>query len=186
MTFLDILGWVGIAFYLLGHAYISIVKDWKKVFYYGGNLIAAVSLVITSAALESWQAVVINVFWAIVSILLLLRYDLSKVPFSMVAFKIILVGIWIVLIVMSIIKQSIQLDILGWSSAFVFCAGYLLFSANKMSINMYFICTAYAASSLMPQLWLDQNWPVFTLEVCWTVISIYGLISKYNEPRLID
>lgn len=186
MTFLDILGWIGIAFYLLGHAYISIVKNWKKVIYYSGNLIAAVSLVITSTALESWQAVVINVFWAVVSILLLMRYDLSKVPFSMLAFKIIFAVIWLVLIVVSVIKQSFQFDILGWSSAFVFCAGYLLFSANKMSLNMYFICTAYAASSLMPQLWFDQNWPVFTLEVCWTVISIYGLISKYKEPRLID
>lgn len=186
MIFLDFLGWLGITFYLLGHAYISIVKDWKKVIYYSGNLIAAVSLVISSTAIESWQAVVINVFWAIISILQLLRYDLSKVLFSMLAFKIILAGVWLALIIMSVVKQSVQLDILGWSSAFVFCAGYLLFTANKMSLNLYFICTAYAASSLMPQLWLDQNWPVFTLEVCWIIISVYGLISKYNEPRLID
>ena len=84
-----ILGWFGSLLYIVNHGYISSVKQWQGRIYYSGNLIAAVSLVISSFIIASYQAVVINNFWAIVSFLLMIHFDvsscLSRNVFSMLA-----------------------------------------------------------------------------------------------------
>lgn len=181
MNTLDLLGWAGTLSYLVAHAYISVVNDWKKALYYSGNLFAAASLVLTSVVLESWQAVAINAFWGGVSILLLLRKDLSGVPFTARGYGLV-VGLFLVAtLFLSFYKGSFQFGLQGWASTFVFCAGYLLFCANKLSLKAYFAGNAYAAAGIMPQLWLDNNWPVFGLEACWVVISVYGFYRAFQR-----
>lgn len=183
------LGWIGSVLYLLNHAYISIVKNWKPSFYYGGNFIAAISLVISSLILASYQAVVINSFWAVISILLLVKFDVSRLAFSKrffyVGFSLFLaVCTWIV------VKYGLSSDVfftyLGWSSSYVFCLSYFLFSSKKLSHVSYLLLNVYAATALLPLLWGQQNWPVFTLEVCWALISGYGVFARLDEVHLID
>ena len=186
MTLLALVGWSGTLLYLLNHGYISLVQKWKPSIYYGGNLIAAVSLVITSVFAASWQAVVINGFWAVISMLLLAKVDLKRFSIPPSWFMAGLVGLWLWLLVKSVSDMALDLTILGWTSAYVFSFAYLLFSAERMAPRHYLLWNGYAALSLLPQLWLDQNLPVFGLEVAWACLSFYGAARKYKQIHLID
>jgi hypothetical protein len=181
-----LLGWFGTVAYLVNHAYISLVQQRNNTIYYGGNFLAATALVISSMASHSFQAVVINGFWALISILILAKVDLQRFPVSRRLFNAILVLFALALLYQALLNSEFDIRLLGWSSAFVFSASYLLFSVGKMRILIYLLCNAYAAFALLPQVWQDENWPVFVLEICWGCISIYGAARRYNQVHLID
>lgn len=183
------LGWFGSVLYLINHGYISAFKHWKPKIYYGCNLIAALSLVVSSLMIFSYQAVVINGFWAIISILLLLNIDVAKVPFSKRVFKLGFVFIlaWLVFIGFQYGWGSITLyDYLGWSSSYVFCLSYFLFCSKKLNHINYLLFNIYAACALLFILWEQHNWPVFSLELCWAAISAYGVFARLDEVHLIN
>lgn len=187
MTFL--LGWIGSILYLLNHIYISVEKDWNERAYYSGNLIAAISLIVSSMTIPSYQAIVINSFWAIISLLLLFKFNVNKFIFSK---RIFFVGL--ILIISYCISLAFSQNInslefhtyLGWSSSYVFCLSYFLFCSKKLSHIQYLLLNVYAATALLPLLWSQENWPVFTLEVCWALISTYGVLSRLDDVHLID
>lgn len=183
---LELIGWVGTIVYLLNHAYISVKKDWNKTLYYVGNAFAAGSLVLSSLVINSWQAVINNGFWLIVSALLLLGFNLNRVPISKPIFYILLAAIWIWILLGFVVSVAIDYAYLGWSSVLCFGLAYLLFSADKMSISHYLGWNIYAALALLPQLWLDQNIPVFVLEIIWAVISLFGVIKRTDTSHLLD
>ncbi|TYK64509.1 CBU_0592 family membrane protein [Colwellia echini] len=184
-----LLGWFGSVLYLLNHGYISVVKNWRPNIYYAGNLIAALALVVSSLIIVSYQAVVINGFWALISILLLIKFDVAKVPLSKRIFYLgfILILIWSAYIGFEQGFYSYAFyTCLGWSSSYVFCLSYLLFCSKKLKHINYLLLNFYAASALLPILWSQQNWPVFTLEVSWALISAYGAYTRMDEVHLID
>jgi hypothetical protein len=184
-----LLGWFGSALYLVNHSYISIVKNWNPKLYYSGNLIAAVCLVVTSLFIVSYQAVVINGFWALISILLLMKFDVAKIPLSKLFFY---TGFLLLLVWSGFIgvehgfNSPMFYSSLGWSSSYVFCLSYFLFCSKKLSHINYLLFNAYAASALLPILWSQQNWPVFGLEICWAAISAYGVYARIEQVHLID
>lgn len=186
MHILEYVGWLGTGLYLLNHAYISYAKNLKKWVYYLGNLIAASILTVTSLIEHSWQAVVINGFWALISLLLILSAPIQKIAFPMSAFHRLIFLFWPTTLVGFYLDFQLGFMILGWSSAFAFCASYLLFNANIMKPIEYFIWNTYAAIVLLPQLWIDMNYPVFGLELAWAVISLYGVKKRYQHGHLID
>ena len=183
------LGWIGSILYLVNHGYISVVKQWQEKLYYGGNLVAALSLVISSLFLSSFQAVVINGFWAIISLLLLMRFDINRLSFSK---RIFYAGFGVFLIAIAYTAwyfghNSMELfTCLAWSSSYVFCLSYFLFCSKKLTHLAYLTFNVYAACALLPLLWLQQNWPVYTLEVSWALISVYGIFKKLEQSHLID
>lgn len=181
-----ILGWAGTIIYLLNHGYISLVSQWRPTIYYGGNLVAATALVITSLQHHSHQAVIINSFWALLSLALLCKLPVERLPFNNRLFYLLLIG-FVAVIGFQIFSDLQQVIIvLGWSSAFVFSGSYLLFSAGKMKQIHYLAFNAYAAIALLPQLWIDGNWPVFGLEIVWAIISLYGFYKRLDQVHLID
>jgi hypothetical protein len=182
----SIFGWLGAMLYLLSHSYISYKADWNKRLYYAGNLIAAMLLIATSVVFNSWQAVVINCFWAVVSLLLLCDVKLRSLPVSPLMFRAAMVILWGWIALLWFKDGDVNLGLLGWSSAFAFSAAYLLFSVERMRPGHYFLWSAYAALALLPQLWLEQNWPVFVLEIIWAGISLFGAIRSFGQFRLID
>jgi hypothetical protein len=186
MTFMVALGWLGTVTYLLNHAYISLVPQWRPSIYYGANLVAALALVATSLHSQSLQAVAINGFWALLSIALLYGLPVAKLPFSSRLFHQLLLVFAIAIGYLSSVNGAQAVIALGWSSVFVFSAAYLLFSSGKMKTRHYLAFNGYAALALMPQLWLDQNWPVFGLEVAWAAISFYGVGKHKDDVHLID
>jgi len=186
---ISILGWLGSILYLVNHGYIAVVKNWNHNVYYVGNFFAASFLVVSSLIIFSYQAVVINGFWAIISILLLLKFDVSKVPLSKFIFQLGFITI------MAFLAFSLYLDgwessafqnYLGWSSSYVFCLSYFLFCSKKLSHINYLLFNVYAAIALLPILFLQQNWPSFGLEVCWALISMYGVFTRREQIHLID
>jgi len=181
-----ILGWAGTIIYLLNHGYISLSTQWRPSIYYSGNLIAAVALVTTSLQHNSQQAVIINGFWALLSLALLCKLPVEKLPFNNRLFYLLLLCFVALIGYQSFYNTQQIMIILGWSSAFVFSGSYLLFSAGKMKQVHYLAFNAYAAVALLPQLWVDQNWPVFGLEVVWAIISLYGFVRRFDEVHLID
>lgn len=184
-----ILGWFGSLLYLVNHGYISLVKQWRKRVYYSGNLIAAVSLVISSLFIASYQAVLINVFWALISLLLLIHFDVSKLSFSKRFFYVSFTFFLAVIVVYALRLGVNSIEFytcLAWSSSYVFCLSYFLFCSKKLNQIAYLAFNIYAACALLPLLWLQQNWPVFSLEVCWAIISAYGIVAKLEQSHLID
>ena len=184
-----LLGWLGSVLYLINHGYISVVKNWHPKIYYGGNLIAALSLMASSLIIFSYQAVVINGFWALISILLIMQFDVAKIPLSRRIFYLgfILILAWSVYIGYDEGWNSTSFyACLGWSSSYVFCLSYFLFCSKKLSHIKYLLFNIYAATALLPILWGQDNWPVFTLEICWAAISVYGVYARMDEVHLID
>lgn len=181
----EIIGWFGTLLYLVNHVYISVVVGYQKNIYYLGNLIAAASLVLSSFMVNSMQAVIINGFWTIVSLALLMRLPVHQFPFSRRAFYSVLVFFIGFILFNFIAKSHLDLMLMGWLSAYIFCFGYLLFSGEKLKHTNYLILNFVAAVVLIPQLWLDQNLPVLALESAWAMISLYGVIKKLNDPHLI-
>jgi hypothetical protein len=179
------IGWLGTFLYLINHIYISLETNWKNNIYYGGNTLAAICLIISSYYNASWQAVVINIFWASISIALLLGANLSTIKLNKRFFYIVFIGMSLMLFVNYLMQSQFDLALLGWISAFIFSGAYLLFSAKKMLPRYYLCWNAFAAIALLPQLWLDHNWPVFALEVIWASISIYGAARKFEQVHLI-
>lgn len=179
-------GWCGTLIYLVNHAYISLVPQRNNAIYYGGNFLAAILLVISSVASGSYQAVVINGFWALISIVVFANLDLKRLPVSRQFFNAVIALFAIAILYNGLVSEQLDIRLLGWSSAFVFSASYLLFSVAKIRILTYLLWNAYAAFALLPQVWLDENWPVFGLEVCWGCISIYGALRRFNQIHLID
>ena len=112
MNLLALIGWSGTLLYLLNHAYISLAPNWKSTIYYGGNLIAALCLVLTSAVAQSWQAVVINSFWAIISVLLLANISLKNAPFTQPLFNSGIALLWLSLIIAALLTYAFHVAML--------------------------------------------------------------------------
>ncbi|NTS78017.1 hypothetical protein HR060_14250 [Catenovulum sp. SM1970] len=183
------LGWLGSILYLVNHGYISVVKNWRNDIYYGGNLVAALSLVISSLFLSSYQAVVINTFWAVISFLLLIKVDITKVAIPKQAFYVGFIS-FIGFCTWSAWQSGLTslnfYTSLGWSSSFVFCLSYFLFSSKKLSHIQYLSFNFYASVALLPLLWQQDNLPVFTLQICWAGISAFGVYKRMDNAHLID
>ncbi|MFQ3249368.1 MAG: hypothetical protein ACI9O6_001176 [Glaciecola sp.] len=182
-----IVGWFGTILYLANHAYISLVKQWRPKIYFLGNLIAATSLTVQSVYLSSWQAAAINGFWMLISALLLSGVKMDSVKInakSYFAFS----GILLASVLSSFVFIELTqfYDILAWSAAYFFCSSYFLFSAKRISSRAYLAVNVYAALVLLPQLWLEANYPVFSLEVTWALVSMIGIVKSYQEVHLID
>ncbi|MCU7891352.1 MAG: hypothetical protein KZQ78_06955 [Candidatus Thiodiazotropha sp. (ex Ustalcina ferruginea)] len=186
MTTLSLIGWLGTAIYLLNYAYISLLPVWRKWIFFGGNLIAALCLILSSTVIGSWQAVAVNGFWAMISLLLLIGIRIA-LPLLFIRLIWVMAGLFGFAIILACFKGiALTISLFGWSSVFIFCCGYLLFSAQHMAPRHYFILNTYAALALMPQLWLDNNWAVFWLEVIWASLSLLGVIQKTTQPHLVD
>ncbi len=180
------LGWFGTTLYLINHAYLSFVPKWKKSIYYSANFIAALSLVVSSVYLHSWQAVAINVFWGVVSMLFLLKLRLRELPLSSGRFLLLLFGT-ILISIFAYLRAPEQIwNVVSWVAAVIFSLSYLMFSASKMKARYYQLANFLAAIMCLPVLWIQVNYAVFALEIIWALISAWSAIKQFNEAHIID
>lgn len=185
MTLLTLLGWLGTFLYLGNHAYLSLVPNCKMPRYYASNLLAAVCLIISSVFSTSWQAVMVNAFWAIVSLLLLKNGDISRLTFKPAYFYGAVVAMVIILLGYVWPFTDWLIAMLAWVATFLFCSCYLLFSAKRLAPRHYFLFNALASICLVPQMWLDQNWPVVALQIMWCLLSLVGAVNRYQQLGLL-
>ncbi|MDO6692086.1 hypothetical protein Q4574_02265 [Aliiglaciecola sp. 3_MG-2023] len=121
-----------------------------------------------------------------ISLLLLLKIPLKNTPLTFRMMAIAVGFIWGAALLGLFSEFELFIRIVGWTSALVFGAAYLLFCAQKMSQKTYLYLNVYAALALTPQLWIDKNYPVLTLEVIWALISIHGALRQRDNTHLID
>lgn len=153
-----ILGWVGTILYIVNHAYLSLYSQCRRDIYYLGNLLAASALVVSSSAIQSWQAVAINGFWAIISLLMLASVSLRALAFGSRRAQVLMSGV-VAIAAVAVIKSPDQLwNALNW----------------------------IAALMTLPPLWLQQNYSVFCLEVTWAGLSAWAAYKKYTEAHIVD
>jgi hypothetical protein len=183
---ISLLGWFGTILYLMNHAYLSFHPRWQKGVYYWGNFIAATSLVISSWLLSSWQAVAINGFWALISVLILMNVNLRALPITSRRWLLLASAVLIIALVIWWREPERLWSLCSWFAAMIFASAYLVFSAEKLAPRHYQIANVIAAILCMPQLWLDTNYAVFFLEVIWSMISAWAAIKRYTEMHLID
>jgi len=177
MNIFAMIGWLGASLYLCGHCYLCYKKAWNHKLYFGLNIFAAILVTVSSLIHASWQAVTINAFWAVVSIYRYCGHDLRVFPYGQKIFIRIICVFFVLIIITNLYEPKFIFPLLGWSSVFVFSAAYLLFSIGQMTALSYFLWSAYAATAILPQLWIDGNSAVFTLEVVWSAVSLLGAIK---------
>ncbi|MEL6860512.1 MAG: hypothetical protein AAGL11_01640 [Pseudomonadota bacterium] len=178
-----IAGWIAFALYLAAHAYLSLLKAINRPIYFSLNVAAAVLLTVSSGAIASWQAVLINVFWGLVSYAGLTnnpfldtyvpRYWRTLAPVALLFAS----GL-----IASPIDHALTLTLLGWAGVWLFCGSYLLFTAQKISRAAYLWASLAAYALLLPIYYVQTHWPSFTLGLAWSVITVIGLIEEYRRP----
>ncbi len=180
------LGWVGTILYIVNHAYLSLYSQWRRDVYYLGNLLAASALVVSSSAIQSWQAVAINGFWAIISLLMLASVSLRALAFGSRRAQVLMSGV-IAIAAVAVIKSPDQLwNALNWIAAVIFALAYLMFCTDKMRPRHYQLANMIAALMTLPSLWQQQNYSVFCLEVTWAGLSAWAAYKKYTEAHIVD
>ncbi|MEH6813809.1 MAG: hypothetical protein V7677_14845 [Motiliproteus sp.] len=170
------LGWMGTAFYILAHGWLSVLKRQPEQGYYWANFLAAVLVALSSAMLTSWQPVLINGFWALVSLAAIYHFQLPNLNVSNRRIFILVCIMFCTGVLALVLFGRTGIDILAWSSVAAFCLSYWRFVARQLSRKAYFLFGAYAAFTLLPKLYFDQNWPVFLLEVIWGGLSVIGYL----------
>lgn len=176
------LGWVATASYLIGHIYMSLQPEFKARIYYSLNLIGAVGFIISSGVISSWQSVIINVFWALISVAAL--RGASKLPFFPLSRWVLLGPTFLAALISGIIMVAntvLGANILGWAGTLLYIIGYYLFASETVKKWQFLIYNTIAALILLPVYYLDGNWPAFGLSVVWSVISLFGLWAVRTE-----
>lgn len=173
----SLIGWLGTVSYLLAHFYLALTHDPRVRMYYVVNLLAALMLVFSSVVIASWQAAATNVFWALISLAIVLRYA-PQVSFKLSERWLIAPCVMLGLVGMgrSLFDFYTGMSLLGWAGTLLFGLSYLLFASGVIQRRRFLWYNMTAAYALVPILYLDDNLPVFVLELAWGSISAVGLL----------
>ncbi|NHK27524.1 hypothetical protein FF098_006370 [Parvularcula flava] len=183
----SIIGWVATVIYLANHIALSVNRNYRGRLYFLLNLIGASGLVVSSLVLQSWQAVAINTFWAVVSLLSLAgRHTGTDFKLSD---KALTWPVWVLGaggLVYAILAPNQGLAALGWAATLLFCGAYLLFSAETIRRRRFLAYNVAAAFGVAPILYIDANWPAFGLEMAWGTISLIGFVNAFRSAPETD
>lgn len=172
-----LIGWVGTLLYVASYLYLTFSPAFKPSRYYLGNLLAAICICVVSLALFSWQALIINLFWVVVSFAGLKDWKLGiKLPNQIVSIAIMSVIVITSVVIFSFFKSALGISMMAWSSTICYCFGYLLFTNQILEEDTYFIVNGVCSILIIPELWNDQNYPTVVLQIIWLIISITGFI----------
>lgn len=178
-----LLGWAGTLIYLVNHGAYSLRSSYHRRLYLGANAVAALLVTISSVMIESWQSGAINAFWTVVSIQGLAGAHFRLRLFPPAWFDALLAGVLAISLAALALSTRLSADLLGWSSMLAFCGAYLMLANRVIGEVRYFAYNAIAAFIILPVLWLDNNWPIFALEACWTVLSLAALVRCFTQKE---
>lgn len=174
------IGWLGTVLYLTSYLYLSIYKHASLLVYHACNFVAAACITVVSVVLHSWQAVVINVIWGLISVARVFEQPLGFLRFKPAYLEAVLGLCSGVALFALPFLPAFSFNLMAWSATMAFCLGYLLFASEMVGKSRFFIYNAFAALVILPQLWVDVNYPTFAMEMIWFVISIYGWRSGHS------
>ena len=181
MTIAHSLGWAGMALYLVAYAYLGLRRTADRRRYFLANAVAAALVGTSSGLIGTWPSVAINLFWFTVSLLALAGITAGARHLTPRSFTLFSAVLPVTAAIAFFVDHMLAIALLGWTSAILFSGAYLLFAAGRLRARPFHLYNATAAAVILPQLWVDQNWPVMALEVCWFVLSC---ISALRACRL--
>lgn len=189
---MEVVGWLGTLLYLLAHSLLSlgVINRFKYV-----ALNAAAALVVSFYSVYEWslQPVFINIVWSGLSFWgLFLHSDENPQDTGqkrgsrdmLYSVLIIVSGLVAISVALVFIKFSLFF-ILSWLSVWLYSSTYFSFIFLRMSDRWFFILCIVSAAIIIPQLFLDSNYPVIGVQVLWIFWSLVGLFrpSKPASPE---
>lgn len=189
---MEVIGWLGTLLYLLAHSLLSlsVISRFK---YVALNAVAAVVVSIYSLYEWSLQPVFINVVWSGLSFWGLYVHSDKSVQNAgqegilrhwLYSILIISVGLAAISIALVSIKSS-WIFILSWLSFWLYSSTYFSFIFLRMSDRWFFMLCIVSATIIIPQLYLDSNYPVIGVQLLWIFWSLVALLrhSKSISPE---
>jgi len=184
MILLEILGWIGSILYIVSYFLLSFNYIKKGDFYYILNTIAAFLVIIISFYKNTFQSILINAIWLYISFL---GYTNKEISFkilnkkAMYIISIIFVSIFIFIFMLG--KHSLSFEVLAWYSVFAFSGSYLLYSLEKIKEKAFHFFNFIAAISLIPKMFMFENYQVLVLEILWAIFALNAYIknTKNND-----
>ncbi len=174
----EIIGWCGSILYLLSYILLAVNLLERGKFYYYLNIVAAVFVVIISLEKTTYQAVVINLLWGAISLNSLYKYIQTKAPVKPSVFRFINLFLLLICIGLIFSNTSAGIQVFGWLSVAYFISSYFYFASNYISEREFHIWNFLAALAIIPQLYVDQNWPVIVLEIFWAAFAVWGYFGE--------
>lgn len=181
------LGWCATGVYLGAHAYLSVVQQYRRDVYLLLNVLGGVLLMVASVGMSSPHAVVINGYWAVVSLLalggLFARMRITVPRGWMLAALYALIAITSLVVIAQAGKPHAVVATVGWAGTVTYCAIYWLIATRQIARSSYLWLSIAAGLCVLPAYADDANWPSFAMNLCWIGISAYGLARRRALPE---
>lgn len=173
MLWVEIIGWVGSTLYLVSYFLLAYKLINKSKFYYMLNTVAGILAAILSIYKETWQTVFLNLFWVFISIF---AYYNRWLNLSIVSPRIFNISIGLIICISMIVvlfeKHDLGIDILAWSSVYLFIISFYLISMRKISLQVFNLYNFIAAIMIIPKMFVYQNYQVASVQIIWALIAI--------------
>ena len=179
------LGWCATGIYLAAHAYLSMSRAYRRTVYLQLNVLGGVLLMVASIGMDSPHAVVINGYWAAVSLLalggvfarLMLTIPLWALRVSLLA----VLAVTTAVAVTKLHDVNALAAVVGWGGTVTYCAIYWLIATRQIRRATYLWLSMAAGLCVLPAYASDANWPSFALNICWIAISGSGLAKRTQD-----
>lgn len=183
------IGWLATTLYLIAQGYISLNPNYKRTPFFVLNILAGVLLTGASIGMESYQAVAINAYWAIVSLAALFHL------FTRFHFRMPIPWLWGICGLLAVASIAgilalgpagpLIIDVIGWNGTIIYCGSYFLMAIRNISRISYLWVNAISGVMLLPAYAMADNWPSFVLNVVWVILSVIGAVrgERMAPPR---
>ncbi|MGF1759158.1 hypothetical protein L4D76_14700 [Photobacterium sagamiensis] len=180
------LGWLGAGLYLSAFALLSLKIIPANKLYLLLNTLGSSLLIIYSLVISSYQIAVINSLWIIISLLA----HKKKLPvFQHVDNRTFAAGFIGLLVgqIGALYHQNMTLviDMLGWISTWIYLAGYSLFLSENITLHQYRCWGVIAPLTILPVLYIDQNWPNFASNTIWMIVALISLFRSRQVRTIL-
>ncbi len=177
------LGWLAAALYVLAHAQLIVTGGKQRKRYFQLNLLGAALFVVSSAAMHSWQSVIVNLFWLLTSLLALgQREHLLTRNAGQIALACFAVGAGMLLLFGA--YRNAWVPALGWIGVALYCSAYFALAERAISRRLFLQMNTIAPLLLIAVYDRQGNWPAVGVSVLWAALSAIGsLRAALQEQR---
>tara|TARA_Y100001960_G_C14649223_1_gene814938 strand:+ start:96 stop:656 length:561 start_codon:yes stop_codon:yes gene_type:complete len=178
--FFEFLGWLAVSIFFICHIYVSVFNDLNRKAFFALNTLAAFLMIISSWAISSWVIVIYNIFWIIISSISFINKSKLKSLITVKHLKLLISLILILAFATLMHDMMISINILGYGSIAIMLNTYLLYSTKQLERVDYLKYDLVAMFIILPQLFIDKNYPALTSESIFIFITAFGLIKYYK------
>lgn len=183
---MEVVGWSGTLLYLVAQILLSIFALPRRK-YVLLNALAAFLVSIYSLYAWSLQPVFINVVWTALSLvgLKVMANEIAvpkQAPGNRLSLLIMNLGAVIFFLCYGLLEMSFVLW-LSWLSFWLYSATYFSFIFFRLSDFWFFLYCILSAGIIIPQLYIDSNYPVIGVQVLWIFWSTVGLFRVWPKRK---